>query len=59
MGITGYVLVLRCDGVEEELFSLCQKEQALELVDEMRREFPHYCFSLGEEYRVADDDPRG
>jgi len=59
MGITGHVLVLWCDGVEDERFSLCERESALEVVQEMRAEFPHLSFALTEQYVMADDDPRG
>lgn len=59
MGLTGHVLVLYCDGVEDDRFCLCDREDALETVQEMRQEFPHHSFWLKEEYIRADDDPRG
>jgi nitrogen regulatory protein PII-like uncharacterized protein len=62
MGLTGHVLVLYSDGVspnEYDRFCLCDRENALETVQELRQEFPHHSFWLKEEYIIADDDPRG
>ena len=59
MGLTGHVLVLYCNGVEDERYCLSDREDALETVQELRQEFPHHSFLLKEEYIRADDDPRG
>lgn len=59
MGLTGHVLVLYCNGVEDERYCLSDREDALETVQELRQEFPHHSFWLKEEYIRADDDPRG
>tara|TARA_R100000951_G_scaffold23203_1_gene19365 strand:- start:4066 stop:4248 length:183 start_codon:yes stop_codon:yes gene_type:complete len=59
MGLTGHVLVLYCNGVEDDRYCLSDREDALETVREMRQQFPRMSFWLKEEYIKADDDPRG
>jgi len=46
MGLTGHVLVLYCNGVEDERYCLSDREDALETVQELRQEFPHHSFWL-------------
>jgi hypothetical protein len=58
-GTDWHVLVLYCNGVEDDRYCLSDREDALETVQELRQEFPHHSFWLKEEYIRADDDPRG